>query len=80
MLTRLVLTNAIYFNPAWLYPFSESKTGDGTFRLLDGREVIAPMMTQTESFGYAEGERYQAVELLYRGRDLSMVILLPQTG
>ncbi len=79
-LTRLVLTNAIYFNAAWLNPFSEDMTGDGTFHLLDGSEVTVPMMTQTESFGYSEGEGYQAVELPYDGRELSMVILLPNNG
>ncbi|MFH1560470.1 MAG: serpin family protein [Chloroflexota bacterium] len=79
-LTRLVLTNAIYFNAAWLNPFSEDMTHDGTFHLLDGGEVIVPMMRQTESLGYAEGEGYQAVELLYDGRELSMVILFPETG
>ena len=79
-LTRLVLTNAIYFNAAWLSPFSEDATQDGTFHLLDGGEVVVPMMRQTESFGYAEGEGYQAVELLYDGSELSMVILLPEAG
>ena len=79
-LTRLVLTNAIYFNAAWEYPFDEDMTADGTFYLLDGGQVIVPMMKQTESFGYTEGEGYQAVELLYDGGELSMVILLPEAG
>jgi serpin B len=79
-LTRLVLTNAIYFNAAWLNPFNEKMTHDGTFHLLDGSEVTVPMMHQTESFGYAEGEGYQAVELPYDGSQLSMVILLPEPG
>ncbi len=79
-LTRLVLTNAIYFNAAWQYPFPEDVTEDGSFYLLDGGEVTVPMMRQTESFGYAEGDGYQAVELLYDGGELSMVILLPQAG
>ncbi|MBA7621050.1 hypothetical protein ES703_28407 [subsurface metagenome] len=79
-LTRLVLTNAIYFNAAWQYPFSEDMTEDGSFYLLDGGEIIVPMMRQTELFGYAEGDGYQAVELLYDGGELSMVILLPQAG
>ena len=79
-LTRLVLTNAIYFNAAWQYPFNEDMTEDGPFYLLDGGEVIVPMMSQTESFAYTEGDGYQAVELPYDGSELSMVILLPQTG
>ncbi len=79
-LTRLVLTNAIYFNAAWQNPFSEDMTDDGPFYLLDGGEVTVPMMKQTEMFGYADGDEYQAVELPYDGRELSMVILLPQAG
>jgi serpin B len=79
-LTRLVLTNAIYFNAAWEYPFDEDVTADGPFYLPDGGQVIVPMMKQTESFGYTDGEGYQAVELLYDGEELSMVILLPEAG
>jgi serpin B len=79
-MTRLVLTNAIYFNAAWAYPFEEDLTSDGVFHLLDGGEATVPMMHQTESFGYAEGDGYQTVELLYDGGELSMVILLPASG
>jgi serpin B len=79
-ITRLVLTNAIYFNAAWQYPFDEDATADGPFYLLDGGTVTVPMMSQTESFGYAEGEAYQAVEIPYDGQELSMVILLPGDG
>ena len=79
-LTRLVLTNAIYFNAAWQFPFNEDATADGPFYLLDGGEVIVPMMTQTESFGYTAGDDYQAVALPYDGHELSMVILLPREG
>ena len=79
-LTRLVLTNAIYFNAAWEYPFNEKVTADSPFYLLDGGQVIVPMMKQTESFGYTEGEGYQAVELQYDGGELSMVILVPGAG
>ncbi|MGB5931611.1 MAG: serpin family protein [Anaerolineae bacterium] len=78
--TVLVLTNAIYFNAAWSYPFEEELTHDGTFNLLDGEQVTVPMMEQTEYFGYAQGDGYQAVELPYDGEELSMVILLPEAG
>ncbi|MGD2143540.1 MAG: serpin family protein [Anaerolineae bacterium] len=78
--TRLVLTNAIYFNAAWANPFEEQATEPGPFTRLDGSEVTVPMMRQAESFGYAEGDGYQAVELPYDGHELSMVILLPERG
>jgi serpin B len=79
-LTRLVLTNAIYFNAAWAEPFEPDRTEDGPFYRLDGGEVTVPMMRQTASFGYAEDEGVQAVELPYDGGELSMVILLPEAG
>jgi len=79
-LTRLVLTNAIYFNAAWADAFEAAQTQDGPFHLLDGGEVSVPLMRQTGGFGYAEGEGYQAVELPYDGRELAMVVLLPRAG
>jgi serpin B len=78
--TRLVLTNAIYFNAAWAMQFSKTATQDGPFTRLDGSQVTAPLMHLTESFGYAAGKGYQAVELPYDGRELSMVVLVPETG
>ena len=79
-LTRLVLSNAIYFNAGWLYPFQEKATADGAFHLLNGSTVTVPMMQQSERLSYAEGQGYQAVELPYVGGELSMVILLPAEG
>ena len=76
-LTRLVLTNAIYFNAAWQSQFKPEATEDDKFHLLNGSDVAVRMMHQTDYFGYAEGDHYQAVELPYDGHELSMVILLP---
>jgi serpin B len=78
--TRLVLVNAIYFNAAWLFPFEEEATHNGIFYLLNGSQVTVPMMEQEHFFHYTEGDGYQAVELPYNGEQLSMVILLPETG
>jgi serpin B len=78
--TRLVLTNAIYFNAAWANPFPEHATADGPFHLLDGSQVTVPLMRQTEEFGYTRGDGYQLVNLLYSGHELSMVVLLPDEG
>ena len=79
-LTRLVLTNAVYFNAAWAEPFDEDATQDRPFHLLDGGEVSVPMMGQTASFGYAAGDGYQAVELPYDGHELSMLVVVPDEG
>ena len=79
-ITRIVLTNAIYFNAAWQHQFQETATHDGTFQLLSGGEVTVPMMQQTKSFRYTDGDGFQAVELPYDGGELSMVVLLPRAG
>jgi serpin B len=79
-LTRLVLTNAIYFNAAWAMPFEKALTTDEIFTLLDGEQVSVPMMRQTESLPYTSGDGYQAVLLPYDAEGLAMVILLPDEG
>ena len=79
-LTRLVLTNAIYFNASWQSPFKEENTADGTFTRLDGSTVTVPLMHQSGKYRYAEGNGYQAVEILYDGARTSMVVLLPEPG
>ena len=61
----------------WEFPFPEEETRDGPFERLDGSIVQVPMMSQRQEFGYVNGDGYQAVELPYDGRELSMVILLP---
>ncbi|MCX6002925.1 MAG: serpin family protein [Chloroflexi bacterium] len=78
--TRLVLTNAVYFNAAWANQFNKSSTTDGTFNLLNGTTVTVPMMHESIDLKYAAGANYQAVELPYDSNQLSMVILLPDSG
>jgi len=79
-LTRLVLTNAIYFNAAWANPFDESSTTDGAFHRLDGSSVTAALMHQDAFLGVAQLDGLQAVELPYDGDELSMVVILPDEG
>jgi serpin B len=78
--TRLVLTNAIYFDAAWQNPFSADKTQNGTFNLLDGSTVSVPMMNNEASYGYTQGTGYQAVELPYSGGQVAMDIIMPDAG
>jgi serpin B len=79
-MTRLVLTNAIYFNAAWLHQFNKEYTYDDTFYLPDGSTVSVPMMHQTDRFSYIDGDNYTAIELLYDIFDMSMVIIMPDAG
>ncbi len=80
--TRLVLTNAIYFNASWLWPFSPRDTEVRPFYLAGGGTVMVPMMTETtkEFYGYARGDGYQVVDVPYSWREMSMTILLPDEG
>ncbi len=76
-LTRLVLTNAVYFNAAWQSPFSEKFTAPGQFFPETGEPVDAEMMHQSEDFLFSQGSGYQAISLPYEREELSMLILLP---
>ena len=78
--TRLVLTNAIYFDAAWQNPFSADKTKNGAFNLRDGSTVSVPMMNNEGSYGYTKGSGYQAVELPYSGNQVAMDIIMPDAG
>ncbi|MCX5675086.1 MAG: serpin family protein [Planctomycetota bacterium] len=77
-LTRLVLTNAIYFKGDWASAFNKADTRDEDFFAAAGRAVKVPMMHQTAQFGYCDGGDFQAIEMTYKGDALSMVVLLPK--
>lgn len=79
-MTRLVLTNAIYFKGNWARQFDEDRTQDAPFTLLDASKVQVPMMNQKARFGYAEADNLQVLQLPYVGDELSMVILLPKAA
>ena len=80
--TRLVLTNAIYFNASWSWPFSKKDTQKRPFHLAEGGKVDVPMMSETSDdfYGYARGNRYQAVDVPYSLGEMSMTVLLPDEG
>ncbi len=75
--TKLVLTNAIYFKGDWSAPFEKSNTEDGEFHLTAAQTIKAPLMHRQGSYRYLNGGTFQALELPYKGDDLSMVVLLP---
>ena len=77
-MTRLVLTNAIYFKGNWASQFKVDRTKDAPFTLTDGQKIDVPMMNQKAEFGYMETDDFQALEMPYVDQELSMVILLPK--
>jgi serpin B len=75
--TRLVLTNAIYFDGDWKYKFDKENTSDAAFHLADGGVTQASLMYQRNAFRYGRFDGFQMLELRYAGDDLSMVLMLP---
>jgi serpin B len=80
-LTRLVLTNAIYFKGQWLTQFDEKDTQEEDFRVGPEKTIKIPMMSLTNGeteFDYLETEELQILEMPYNGEELSMLVLLPK--
>jgi serpin B len=77
-LTKLVLTNAIYFKGDWDVQFKKAQTHDVPFLARAADKVNVPLMNQTGNFPYWEGDGLQVLEMPYKGKDLSMVVLLPK--
>ncbi|XP_078249529.1 leukocyte elastase inhibitor isoform X1 [Pogona vitticeps] len=78
-LTKLVLVNAIYFKGSWEKKFQEEKTKDMPFRLNKKEKKTVKMMFMMEKlpFGYISEWKCRVLELPYKGKELSMIILLP---
>ncbi len=76
-LTRLVLVNSIYLKAAWDLPFDEGATAPAPFTRLDGTTIDVAMMRNGGHFAYASGDGWQAVDLPYVGRQLSMLVIVP---
>jgi serpin B len=77
-LTRLILTNAIYFKGNWLKQFEAVDTKDDIFWQTPEKKIEIKMMFQEDYFGYKETADLQVLEMPYVGKDLSMIILLPR--
>jgi serpin B len=77
--TRLVLTNAIYFQGEWSAPFLNG-TQEAPFTRLDGSRVNVPTMSRRATTLYAASENFQAVDLPYKGGRIAMLVLLPSDG
>ena len=80
-LTRLILTNAIYFKGNWQFQFDIEDTYDREFTKNDGTKIQVPTMNMYDPdkrFNYTDTGDMQILEMSYAGDELSMVILLPE--
>jgi serpin B len=77
----MVLVNALYLEADWARPFGKYPTEDATFTRLDGSTVTVPLMHELELTGPAVASAdYAATELPYEGGQLSMLVIVPETG
>jgi serpin B len=83
-LTRLVITNAIYFKGPWVKQFEKNETTMADFRTDAGSTVQVLMMQRTDEeavYPYAETETLQVLAMPYAhesGNELSMLVILPK--
>ena len=80
--TRMVLTNAVYFNADWASQFKDYATTDAPFMLSDpeagGKSKTVKMMRQVNKYGYADARTHHVVSLRYAGSDQAMVLMVPK--
>jgi serpin B len=77
-MTRLVLTNAIYYKAPWQHPFYEAVTKEDEFQVTPDQKVNVPMMSQAAGFKYLDGGDFQLLDMPYKGGNQSMLVLLPK--
>ena len=77
--TRMVLTNAIYFNGSWMFPFDKAATSPSLFHSSNQESVKTDFMHQTRSYPYYEDEEIQALNLPYKNNRMVLVVILPKS-
>jgi serpin B len=75
--TRLVLANAIYFLGDWAEPFAKEATQPAPFSVSPSARKDVPTMHAVQSFRFVAKDGLKAVELPYKGGQMSMLLVLP---
>ncbi|XP_035824103.1 leukocyte elastase inhibitor B isoform X5 [Aplysia californica] len=78
-LTRMVLVNAIYFKGKWDEEFNPNLTRPLPFKVSPSNTKDVPMMFAKRKFAFFQDESLActAIEIPYKGKDLGMVVILP---
>jgi len=74
--TKMVLVNAVYFLAQWDKTFNEKLTKADKFFTMEG-VVDKDFMTQASRMNYAKGDSLQILEIPYKDKKASMIIILP---
>jgi serpin B len=80
-LTKLVLTNAIYFKGLWEKQFDLKDTYETDFETNTLEKIKVDMMSfdsEDKNFNYTETDDLKIIELDYKGKEISMIIILPK--
>ncbi|KDE55072.1 serpin family protein [Methanoculleus sp. MH98A] len=80
-LTRLVITNAIYFKGTWTGQFDANETTKEEFRVGPDETVTVPMMHGNAVYPYMETDTLRVLEMPYahgNETELAMLVLLPK--
>uniref|UniRef100_A0A8C1T451 Leukocyte elastase inhibitor n=1 Tax=Cyprinus carpio TaxID=7962 RepID=A0A8C1T451_CYPCA len=79
-MTRLVLVNAVYFKANWMHIFKARETEEMPFKINQNERRPVQMMYQKKKFPfrYIAEDELQVLELPYKQKELSMLILLPK--
>lgn len=75
--TKSVLVNTVYWKGDWEKVFEKEATRPEKYTALGGAVTDVPMMVQQDWFQVAQRGGVRAIQIPYSGRELSMVILLP---
>lgn len=76
-MTRVVLTNAIWFKGNWSSKFPENGTTTRTFYNRGTTPALVSFMSQTFNVRAVQKAAYQAVDIPYVDGNLSMLVVMP---
>ena len=67
------------FTGNWDVQFSEKQTQPQSFKIAPGQTKSVPTMNAKKKYkvGQSNGLQCRAIEIPYKGKDLSMIVILP---
>lgn len=77
-MTRMVLSNAVYFKGAWRNRFDAKDTAKAPFTLMDGSKIDVDMMATSMQTAGIVNEVFSAVALPYDGGSFAMALIMPK--